>query len=352
MNTDVFDILTQVVCKVNCSRSGTAFLVSENFALTAYHVVKGEDSIVLSVNGEEVDARIHENVSEKYKRLDVALLKLSHSVERERYLDIVEQKINLGDNWVTRGYPCAKKFTGDNLFTDKNKIIQIFPELKNGKIDVELDIDRKFDTYAGLSGAPLIINDRVVGIINTELKETGSSKELNGLTVRHFKDLFEETGICVLQKEDLSLSDRLDHFGCEKWEETKPSDIRNFADKITAVCDDITKRRIGNYCKLIASGKSELSRYSEHDIRAMKFRIFEGCQEDLLDFVEKKSKDKFSIDEISELIELYTKKAASIIKDRSQDHNYPLLNSDILKKIVLDLIDECYLSFDEEGLYE
>ncbi len=355
MKNEIFDILAQVVCKVNCGdKSGTAFLVNEKLALTAYHVVNGRDAIVLSLNAGngEIEAILHEDVCEKYKRLDVALLKLAHNVEIEQYLEIMEQKISVGDKWVTRGYPSAKNSTGDNLYTDDNRIIQVLTTLQKGKINVQLDLDRKFATYEGLSGAPLIVDGKIVGIINTELKESYHSKELNGLTVQYFKGLLEAGGLSVMEGGALREDDRLDHFGCEKWEETKPSDVRNFSDKITAVCNGITKRRIGNYCKLIANGKAELSRYSEHDIRAMKYRIFEGCQDDLLDFVEKECKEQLSIDEVSDLIELYTQKAEQIIKDRSQDHSYPLYNNDILKKIVLDLIDECYLSFDEEGLYE
>lgn len=36
----------------------------------------------------------------------------------------------------------------------------------------------------------------------------------------------------------------------------------------------------------------------------------------------------------------------------SADYNYPLKSESSLREIVLALIDECYLSFDEKGLYE
>ncbi|AWG25587.1 hypothetical protein [Flavobacterium kingsejongi] len=57
----------------------------------------------------------------------------------------------------------------------------------------------------------------------------------------------------------------------------------------------------------------------------------------------------FSI--INELIEKYTQKACLIIEEKSKDYSYPLKNKDLLKKIVLALINDCYLSFDEKGIY-
>ena len=56
--------------------------------------------------------------------------------------------------------------------------------------------------------------------------------------------------------------------------------------------------------------------------------------------------------DIEEIIEKYTDKAEYIIKERSKDYYYSgISNRDTLRKIVLDLIDECYLAFDEEGIY-
>ncbi len=51
------------------------------------------------------------------------------------------------------------------------------------------------------SGAPLLIDGFVAGIINTELTERGNSKELNALSVKYFKALLVSENLRVLTKE-------------------------------------------------------------------------------------------------------------------------------------------------------
>lgn len=137
----------------------------------------------------------------------------------------------------------------------------------------------------------------------------------------------------------------------EGWEITVPTDIRNITDKLKSVCDSIQEYRINKYCRDIAIGKVELSKHSERDISAMKYRIFDVCQEELIEFFENREENILSVSEINSLIERYTNRAVLIIEDKSKDYKYPLKNRDILRKTVLALIDECYLSFDEEGIY-
>lgn len=142
-----------------------------------------------------------------------------------------------------------------------------------------------------------------------------------------------------------------DFSAIEKWEETNPTDFRNITDKLKSACSTIKEVRIKKYCMDIASGQVELARHSDRVISAMKFRIFEVCQNELIEFIENQESDDLTQTEISALIEKYTDRAFEIIQDRSLDYSYPLKNRDILRKIVLALINECYLSFDEEGIY-
>lgn len=142
-----------------------------------------------------------------------------------------------------------------------------------------------------------------------------------------------------------------DSTAIEQWIETHPTDIRNITDKLKSACSTITDIRIKKYCRDIASGKVEVSRHSERVISAMKYRIFEVCQDELIDFVENNKNKDLSHEDIISLLDKYTNRAFKIIEDKSQDYAYPLKNKDILKKVVLALINECYLSFDEEGIY-
>ncbi len=83
----------------------------------------------------------------------------------------------------------------------------------------------------------------------------------------------------------------------------------------------------------------------------MKYRIFEVCQDELIEFCENNISKSIDFEIINELIEKYTKKACAIIEEKSKDYTYPLKNKDLIKKVVLALINDCYLSFDEKGIY-
>lgn len=143
-----------------------------------------------------------------------------------------------------------------------------------------------------------------------------------------------------------------DSAGNDEWTKVETSDVRNFKDKILAVNSTIRDARINKYCRDIASGKVELSKHSDRFISAMKFRIFEVCQDELMDFCDSSTNVELTDEQIKNLIERYTDKAVEVIEDKSKDYSYPLKNRDILRKLVLALIDECYLSFDELGIYE
>ncbi|MDO7172549.1 SMEK domain-containing protein [Mariniflexile sp. AS56] len=142
-----------------------------------------------------------------------------------------------------------------------------------------------------------------------------------------------------------------DDSGTELWDNLEQKDIRNFKDKLLDVNSNIRDARIEMYCREIASGKVELSNYSEREISAMKYRVFEICQKELLDFCDENEKKELTHKEINNLITNYTEQAYKIIEERTKDYSYPFKNKDTLKKIVLALIDECYLSFDEKGIY-
>jgi hypothetical protein len=142
-----------------------------------------------------------------------------------------------------------------------------------------------------------------------------------------------------------------DDSATELWDNLEQKDIRNFKDKLLDVNSNIRDARIEMYCREIASGKVELSNYPEREISAMKYRVFEICQKELLDFCDENEQRELSNTDINNLITKYTEQAYNIIEERTKDYNYPVKNKDTLKKIVLALIDECYLSFDEKGIY-
>jgi len=138
------------------------------------------------------------------------------------------------------------------------------------------------------------------------------------------------------------------------WNElSKPEDIRNLRDKFIAVCSDFPIPKLSKYNRNLTEGKSEQAIYDDRDISSLKFIIFDKCQDRLIDFYqENQNKVSFNREDVEEFINNYILDAKEIIRDKQQVYNYPKVTDDFIKKLVLDLIDECFLSFDEKGIYD
>lgn len=353
MSETIYDKLEKNVCKViSDNKHGTGFLISDTFILTAFHVVNGCDEIKVTFdNKEELDVTLHNLIDDKYKKLDIAILELNKSIDFYEDIKIVNSNLTPKSHWISRGYPQIQDITGTNLIKDANIINQQLKELFEDKIDLQLDLGQTFDSYSGLSGAPLVIDNNICGIINSELLEKGVSKQLNALSIKYFKDLLEQMNISVKQE---SSNKSCDEISSSAWGElSKPEDIRNLRDKFIAVCSNFSINKLNKYNRNLVEGKSEQRIYDDRDISSLKFIIFDKCQDRLIDFYEenlnKKSLDK---NEVEKFINLYILDAKQIIEDKQQVYNYPNVTDDFIKKLVFDLIDECFLSFDEKGIYD
>ncbi len=187
--------LDNIVFKVSCgSQTGTAFLISKNRAITVFHVIAEHeqyDIIIFDGTNEKCKAKLSNKVNTQYKKLDVALLELELPIICESAIELVDfESIPKGTKWCSRGFPASKNCSGDNILEKDNNVVnQQFSFVRNDKIDIQLEHDQKLSSYQGYSGAPLLIDGAIAGIINTELVEQGNSKELNALSIKHFKAL-------------------------------------------------------------------------------------------------------------------------------------------------------------------
>jgi V8-like Glu-specific endopeptidase len=199
--------LSEIVFKIECgTKKGTAFCISKNRVLTAFHVVTEsvDNEIICTDNsGKKIKVYLSDKVTENYKKLDIAMLELETDIQvigEYNFTDYSE--IKSGTYWTSRGFPLAKEITGDNVLLGDSYIVnQQLKTLRNNKIDIELQHSKKLSTYAGYSGSPLVINGSIAGIINKELLENGESKELTALSIKHFKELLIGEGVEVKEKE-------------------------------------------------------------------------------------------------------------------------------------------------------
>ncbi|MCY7776847.1 hypothetical protein P9D47_07610 [Bacillus haynesii] len=125
-----------------------------------------------------------------------------------------------------------------------------------------------------------------------------------------------------------------------------PSDERGLKEKILDVCTTYKEFKIGVKARHIAAVKKEHDQLSDRDKGSFRYRVFEACQRKLPDLLEKDG--EVNIDCWLEELFLVSK---SHLEDKSKDYSYPITNDDAIKGTILELIDSCFLSFDEKGFY-
>jgi len=351
--SEAFNKLEKNVCKIICkdtNEEGTGFLISANLILTVFHTIQDSKNILVIFNeNEEYEVMIHELINDSYKELDIAILQLNSSKNHYEPIDILDISLPTGIRWYSRGYPSSKNSQIENFQTVDCIINEQYNHRQESKFDIDLNINKKIPNYNGVSGAPLIVNDVIVGIINSSRSIGGDDIELKALSIKYFKNLLIQLGVTVKNEYP---TDGIDIHSASSFDKLNTRDFRNVEEKILAVNNDISKARLNNYNRVTTHGKVEVSLYNQRDISAVKYIIFDECQVELLNFCENRNNFDLSHDEIQQLIDSYITRARNIIDDRSRNHKYPNLSDDELKKIILNLIDECYLSFDEDGIYD
>ncbi|MDO6737380.1 serine protease [Wenyingzhuangia sp. 2_MG-2023] len=156
---------------------GTGFFVSQNVILTAFHIFLEAEidnsKIVILKNNEVIIGKVLSYDDE----LDICLIKTEESFNS--YLPSQSTGIKIKEDWQTFGFPNkgeqdAMKFFG----TISHK------ETKE-KYDFILNSEQVESTYdyGGLSGAPVVSNEKVIGIILKQIDD-----KLGAISIDEIKD--------------------------------------------------------------------------------------------------------------------------------------------------------------------
>ena len=161
---------------------GTCFLINKRKIISAYHVIE-KITDLNELNVEIVNKKIPVKVYYWNSEIDFLILDIAEEIEADiEYSDIyLTTCIECGDKWESAGYPVVYSCEGEEeneesdrqyLKGDINRIIEV------GIADIELNIyDQRHDAeWEGMSGAPLIIDNRIMGVIIVERKSMLLSK--------------------------------------------------------------------------------------------------------------------------------------------------------------------------------
>jgi len=133
----------------------------------------------------------------------------------------------------------------------------------------------------------------------------------------------------------------------EQWEKLEPpTDKRNLDEKIEAVSITYSKRKLGMFARKIGAVKLELAKIDSMDKGAYQYRIYDACEERLMEILESYDGSEVEPRVVDGWIDDLVQFAEKHLAEMSKDFTYPFKNKDTLRNTILELFDSCYLSFD------
>lgn len=133
-----------------------------------------------------------------------------------------------------------------------------------------------------------------------------------------------------------------------QWESINASDSRGLEEKIVAVCQAFSEREIQSMSRKAAAGLIlHQQAFRDKGILSVRYRVYQTCKDILDEFIEKNASQVVNKNIIKSKIEEMVEVAFNKLQDLGQDYHYPISNKTSVLEIMLELVDSCYLAFDE-----
>ncbi|MGR5241872.1 Hachiman antiphage defense system protein HamA [Photobacterium damselae subsp. damselae] len=167
----------------NSKSRGTCFAITDEHLITAAHVIK-KDSInycYLKSDDYVRQRKLQLEVLAIYDELDIAVLKTS-GYELLEYIAVCELELKISQEVKSCGYPLEK---AQNHEPFNSSISNITSMVETNKFSFSLHQADNITNYKGMSGAPLLYNGCVIGVL---LVQHGG----NSLYAVSFSDIFKK----------------------------------------------------------------------------------------------------------------------------------------------------------------
>lgn len=160
---------------------GTGFFVEKNIIVTASHVV---DNYYMNpskyfINVIPINAGIDRdikviNIIENERNNFIAILELEESVENIDPLKFtLGYTIKRNDKYFSFGHPQSKRSVG---YSVENKVATTINKNQSHKANWDLNLElERLEDFRGFSGAPIIIDNMLVGIVQTQSDAQGKA---------------------------------------------------------------------------------------------------------------------------------------------------------------------------------
>lgn len=135
------------------------------------------------------------------------------------------------------------------------------------------------------------------------------------------------------------------------WQTLQPSDTRSLTEKVSAVYPEVSQRELAIWNRKAAHSLVEQEEFSDNrSVLALKFQIFEACDEKLAELIPVKPSKPLSQCELNDVIQSLTEVAESRYDDCTSQYHYPIKSKSSIKSLVFELFQGCFLNFDCGGV--
>lgn len=203
-------LIKAATCRVACgTESGTGWLIGNDMVVTARHCLLAciEDGQPVELFfPDSGDGSVAGKLVAESEDWDACLLSLE-ATPTAQPLSVSIELPREGETWQTFGYPQGKATLGHRLSGNIAQVLQT-PKLK---IDLDLSIDTNvgLQAYGGMSGAAVVCEGSVVGMIRLKVDGTVAALSLNQL-----ETFLAENGVALPSgssaQSTLALADRGD----------------------------------------------------------------------------------------------------------------------------------------------
>lgn len=191
--------IKQATCQVvGKDESGTGWLITADFVLTAYHcvecAVRAGEPVVVRFGAGSSTIEFTVVVGPHDEGLDVCLLRLPLPLDVEP-IPIDIDGLRPGEKWFVFGYPVVKLQLGHIA---KGEIQQVLSELVHG-VDLDLSIEPSthLSDYRGLSGAALMVGAVCKGLLRLNIDSA-----IGALSLAMLKPFLEANGLLTDEPTD------------------------------------------------------------------------------------------------------------------------------------------------------
>jgi hypothetical protein len=179
-----YQVIESVVKILYKNSQGTGFYITSNIIVSAYHtffdIEIDEKEIKIFKGGLEISGVILITDPD----LDLCLIEVSEICKAP--LKLYSTNIEINESWETFGFP----FQGEQNTVKFYGTIS--HEIQNEKYNLVLnskEVDLNID-YSGLSGAPVVVNGNVIGLILKQLDD-----KLGAISINQIEDFLSSNGI-------------------------------------------------------------------------------------------------------------------------------------------------------------